>query len=196
LRQRIRVFFSKTGDLRFLSSLDLARTLERALRRSGLPIAFTEGFNPRVRLSFPTAWPTGLEVERASFDFFLESSVSLMPLDEVSRRLREALPPGLEWIGAVPAPPQRGGDEALPVIVELRRTDGEPLVLAAASAASPLPEGVRSVEAEGGRVRLVFDPGNGGARIRAAVARLGLEGPGAPAVVARLRTPPGEPPLG
>ena len=57
---RVRVVFGKTGRLRFLGQLDLGRTLERAIRRSGLPARYTEGFNPRIRMSFPCASPTGM----------------------------------------------------------------------------------------------------------------------------------------
>ncbi len=56
-----RVRFSKTGRMRFLSHHDLMRLFERALRRSGLPLRFTEGFNPHPILSFPTALGLGLE---------------------------------------------------------------------------------------------------------------------------------------
>ncbi len=57
---RVRFVFGKRGRLRFLGQLDLGRTLERALRRTGLPVRFSEGFNPRVRMSFPCASPTGM----------------------------------------------------------------------------------------------------------------------------------------
>ncbi len=57
---RVRIVFGKRGRLRLLGQLDLGRTLERALRRSGLPVRWTEGFNPRVRMSFPCASPTGM----------------------------------------------------------------------------------------------------------------------------------------
>jgi radical SAM-linked protein len=56
-----RVRFSKTGRMRFLSHHDLMRLFERALRRSGLPLRFTEGYNPHPLLAFPTALGLGIE---------------------------------------------------------------------------------------------------------------------------------------
>ena len=61
LVQRIRTRFRKTGELKAISHLDLMRTFERALRRTGLPLRMSEGFNPRPRLSFPAALPVGIE---------------------------------------------------------------------------------------------------------------------------------------
>ena len=46
---RIRVKFVKRGELKYISHLDLLRTMERAVRRSGLPIAYTEGFHPHAK---------------------------------------------------------------------------------------------------------------------------------------------------
>lgn len=58
---RIRFRFSKQGRIRFTSQRDVARMWERALRRADLPMAYTEGFNPRPQLSFGLALPTGAE---------------------------------------------------------------------------------------------------------------------------------------
>lgn len=51
---------SKEGDARFLGHLDFARLIERALRRSALPVRSTQGFNPRLKVSFTEALPLGL----------------------------------------------------------------------------------------------------------------------------------------
>ena len=59
---RIRFRFSKLGKIRFTSQRDVARMWERALRRAGLPLAYTEGFSPRPQLSFGLALPTGARV--------------------------------------------------------------------------------------------------------------------------------------
>jgi len=59
--QRLRFRFAKTGSLGLLSHLDLVRMLERALRRSGLPVSFTGGFHPLPRLQFALALPLGAE---------------------------------------------------------------------------------------------------------------------------------------
>jgi radical SAM-linked protein len=56
-----RIRFTKTGRTRFLSHHDLMRMFERALRRTGLPLRMTEGYNPHPILSFPTALGLGIE---------------------------------------------------------------------------------------------------------------------------------------
>ena len=58
---RLRIRFAKTGSMALLSHLDLVRMLERALRRSGLPISFTGGFHPLPRLQMALALPLGAE---------------------------------------------------------------------------------------------------------------------------------------
>src|SRR5690606_40985756 len=60
-RTRVRIRFSKLGKVRFTSHRDTARIWERALRRADLPVAYTEGFAPRPRVSFGLALPTGAE---------------------------------------------------------------------------------------------------------------------------------------
>ena len=59
-RQEIKMTFSKRGDLRFISHRNVASLLERAVRRAGIPVAFSEGYNPRPRISFPSALETGV----------------------------------------------------------------------------------------------------------------------------------------
>jgi radical SAM-linked protein len=58
---KVRVRYAKVGKVRFLSHRDLARILERAVRRAGLPVAYSQGFSPRARLHFGLALSTGYE---------------------------------------------------------------------------------------------------------------------------------------
>ncbi|MHC4480588.1 MAG: TIGR03936 family radical SAM-associated protein [Planctomycetota bacterium] len=60
VKQNIRIRFSKQGDIRFISHHDLMRLFERALRRADLPVALSQGHNPRPRFSFPMALSVGL----------------------------------------------------------------------------------------------------------------------------------------
>lgn len=71
-----RVHFVKQGRVRFLSHHDLLRLFERAARRSGLPVAYSEGFNPRPRLSFPTALAVGIESRDEILEIALTEWVS------------------------------------------------------------------------------------------------------------------------
>lgn len=57
---RIRLRFSKTGDLRWLSHRDLVRTIERLFRRAGVALRMTEGFHPKPRMVFPSALALGV----------------------------------------------------------------------------------------------------------------------------------------
>ncbi|MDR3557116.1 MAG: TIGR03960 family B12-binding radical SAM protein [Syntrophobacteraceae bacterium] len=56
-----RVIYSKLGNARFFGQLEIAAGLERALRRAGLPAAFSKGFNPHPKISFGEALPLGME---------------------------------------------------------------------------------------------------------------------------------------
>ena len=92
---RLRFRFSKTGAMALLSHLDLVRLLERALRRSELPVSFTGGFHPLPRLQLALALPLGVEAEGEWMDLeFLEP----MPPAEVMERWQKALPPGLRLL--------------------------------------------------------------------------------------------------
>ena len=98
---RIRLVFGKRGRLRFLGQLDLGRTLERALRRSGLAVRYSEGFNPRVRMSFPCASPTAM----ASSCEIVEVQVGApAAAGEVRAALAAALPEDLPVLGAEEVP--------------------------------------------------------------------------------------------
>ena len=87
-----RLRFEKTGKMRFLSHHDLMRLFERAIRRSGLPIRMTEGYNPHPILSFPTALGLGIE----SVDEVMEIELSCWePPKKLEERLTGQLPDGI-----------------------------------------------------------------------------------------------------
>lgn len=91
-RYRYRFRFSKTGRVRFLGHLDLARTLMRALRRARLPLVYSQGFNPKPRVQFGPALPLGFQSLGEYLD--LETSVRLDP-DAALEAVNAALPEGL-----------------------------------------------------------------------------------------------------
>jgi len=74
--RRVRFRFSKMGKVRFTSHRDVARMWERALRRSRLPVALSQGFSPHPLLSFGLALPTGCESYGEYLDARLESAGS------------------------------------------------------------------------------------------------------------------------
>ncbi|WP_080798159.1 TIGR03936 family radical SAM-associated protein [Arabiibacter massiliensis] len=65
---RLRVTFCKQGRLALLSHLEVARALERAVRRAGLPFAVSEGFSPHMKIAFGAALPVGVGGTRELFD--------------------------------------------------------------------------------------------------------------------------------
>jgi radical SAM-linked protein len=91
--------FTKRGRVRWISHRDVARAFERAFRVEALPLAFTQGFSPRPKVSFGLALPTGYE----SDDEYLDVSFAA-PLDpdRVVDGLTAALPEGLAVVGAAP----------------------------------------------------------------------------------------------
>ncbi len=78
--------------MRFFSQLDLSKVFERALRRSGLPLYLTQGYRPRLRLSFGRALKVGREGESEVIFYFPEP---LCP-EMVRKALQPQLPPGLQ----------------------------------------------------------------------------------------------------
>ena len=94
---KVRLRFSKRGDLRLVSHHDLMRCLERMARRAELPLAQSQGFNQRPKIAFTLALALGIEGHQEVVEMELSE-----PLDpaEVLHRLAAVSPPGLEWIAA------------------------------------------------------------------------------------------------
>lgn len=98
--QRIRIRYAKRGPLRFTSHRDFARAFERALRRAGVPVAFSQGFSPHPKISYASAAPTGTASEAEYLEIGLRAVVDPT---EVRRALDAALSPGLDVLDAVEA---------------------------------------------------------------------------------------------
>ncbi|MEV0733327.1 TIGR03936 family radical SAM-associated protein [Polymorphospora sp. NPDC050346] len=98
--QRIRIRYAKRGPLRFTSHRDFARAFERALRRAGVPIAFSQGFTPHPKISYASAAPTGVASEAEYLEIGLRETVDPV---ELRLALDAALSPGLDVLDAVVA---------------------------------------------------------------------------------------------
>lgn len=99
---RFRVQYAKRGRLRFVSHRDFARSFERALRRAGVPIAYSGGFSPHPKVSYVGAAPTGVASEAE----YLEIGVARgCDAEDVRTALDAALPDGLDIVAVVPAGP-------------------------------------------------------------------------------------------
>ena len=98
--ETVRARFAKRGRLKYISHLDVTRCLSRVFSRCGLPIWYTQGFNPHPYLTFALPLPLGFESECETFDFRLTEPVDY---DTVRERLNAALPPDLRVL-SVAAP--------------------------------------------------------------------------------------------
>jgi radical SAM family uncharacterized protein/radical SAM-linked protein len=95
---RFRIRFEKGSAMRFISHLDLMRTWERALRRSGLPLAFTLGHHPHLKMGFGPPLPLGYRSRAEVFDL----EFSRPPGVDLVERLDAVLPAGLRVLDARP----------------------------------------------------------------------------------------------
>lgn len=73
---RLRVKYQITGRLAYLSHLETVRSMERVVRRAGLPFAITEGFNPHMKIAFGPALPVGAGSRSEYFDVRLREYVA------------------------------------------------------------------------------------------------------------------------
>ncbi|MDI3473163.1 MAG: hypothetical protein PWQ48_1444 [Thermotogaceae bacterium] len=85
----------KTGLLRFLSNMEYMRAVERTIRRAGFPVWFTQGFHPRIKLSFPVALSTGVVDLVGLFELRLAVELSTNDLKKLVERFNSNSPKGL-----------------------------------------------------------------------------------------------------
>lgn len=95
-RSRVRVRWGKSAAYRYMSHLDNLRMMERAIRRARLPVSYSQGFNPSMKLSFGPPLPLGFTSEAEYVDITLESALMTYMIDG----LRRAFPPGIELFEA------------------------------------------------------------------------------------------------
>src|SRR4051812_9969241 len=98
--QRLRVRYAKRGRLRFTSHRDFQRALERAVRRAGVPVAFSAGFSPHPRISYAGAAPTGVASEAEYLEIGLAAACDPAAL---LTALDASLPAGLDVLEVVVA---------------------------------------------------------------------------------------------
>ncbi|MCZ7553207.1 MAG: TIGR03936 family radical SAM-associated protein [Anaerolineales bacterium] len=89
---RLRISFEKTDLMRFSGHLDLHRAWERLFRRAGIPLAYSQGFNPHPRLNLAAALPLGFTSADEWLDAWIEQD---LPLPQIERALTAACPPGI-----------------------------------------------------------------------------------------------------
>jgi radical SAM-linked protein len=100
---RIRINFSKTETIKFTSHLDLYRAWERTLRRAELPLAYSQGFKPHPHINLACALPLGFTSENDLVDIWLDKDIAL---DIITKKLCQAVPPGITIKSVEEIPPQ------------------------------------------------------------------------------------------
>lgn len=93
----IRVRFKRGNEVKFISHLDLMKVFERTLRRSGVPVTYSQGFNPHPQMVFGLPLSVGVTSEAEYADFELDEEIK--PLEFMSR-MNEELPCGISIIQA------------------------------------------------------------------------------------------------
>ncbi|MBQ8340978.1 MAG: DUF2344 domain-containing protein [Clostridia bacterium] len=96
----MRIKFQKVGNLQYISHLDLQRTFNRVLVRAGLPLWYTKGFNPHIKMVFGMPLPVGSESECELLDVRIEREMSA---DEMLQRLNAELTDELKALEVYPA---------------------------------------------------------------------------------------------
>jgi radical SAM-linked protein len=133
IRQRWRLTFARDEEARYLSHLDAVRLWERAFRRGEIPLATSEGFNPRPKLVFAAPLQLGMLAEHDLADLFLAERLTS---PEMRRRLAAGMPSGYRvvdlhdvWIGAPALAPQLAAADYRVTLFNVKQPD-----LAAAAA--------------------------------------------------------------
>lgn len=97
--QKVRLFFTKLDRAKYISHLDMNRCMSRALKRSGLPVWYTGGFNPHMYLTFPLPLSLGCESSYECVDLKMTRQVAL---DSIAEKVNACLPPDIQVFAAGP----------------------------------------------------------------------------------------------
>ena len=95
--KKIKATFSKTGDMRFISHLDLMRLFQRAVRRAGLPVAMTKGFSPHLRISITRALKLGVASTGEEAIFHIDGQIRPQ---EFADGMNAKMPEGVKVLSA------------------------------------------------------------------------------------------------
>lgn len=102
---KVRIKFSKHGALKFIGHLDIMRYFQKVFRRSGIDIAYTEGFSPHQVISFAAPLGVGLESDGEYMDVELNSMEST---EDIRTRMNEQMAEGMEVLSVTVLPEKSG----------------------------------------------------------------------------------------
>lgn len=86
------MFYQKKGRAKYISHLDINRLMQRVLKRAGLPVWYTEGFNPHIYLTFALPLSLGYESDFETMDFRLTEEMNLQQVQQI---LNQNMPEGI-----------------------------------------------------------------------------------------------------
>ena len=90
--RKLRLALNKGEELRFLSHLDFAKCVERTIRRANIEMAYSEGFNPHMKISFSSALGLGITAKPEYLDM---DTLDQGSLEDIIDRFNQAAPRGL-----------------------------------------------------------------------------------------------------
>jgi radical SAM-linked protein len=128
----VRLRYAKRGRLRFSSHRDFQRALERALRRAGVPVAYSAGFTPHPKVSYAGAAPTGVASEAEYVELSLTAA---LPPERLRVLLDASLPVGLDVLEVVEARAGTLAERLQASLWEVRLPGVEPAAARAAAEA-------------------------------------------------------------
>jgi radical SAM-linked protein len=119
-RRKVVVDYSKQGQAKYFGHLELVNIFNRAVRRSGIAVRYSQGFHPKPRISFDDALPIGMESQSELMYVQLEDEISMEALRD---RLNEQLPDGLvvNECRCLREPPERAANKAVTYEITLSR---------------------------------------------------------------------------
>jgi len=94
--QKIKINYGKYGLIRFMGHLDTINLLFRALRRTGIPLTYTSGFNAHIKSSFSPALPLGFSSDAEYLELFLDNRVDT---EKLKQDMQRQLPEGILLLG-------------------------------------------------------------------------------------------------
>ncbi len=92
---KVRAVFEKCGRAKYISHLDLNRCMQRCFKRSGIPIWYTEGFNPHIYITFALPLSLGYESKVEIMDFNITEDE---PFEIIAEKLNKAMPEGIKVV--------------------------------------------------------------------------------------------------
>jgi radical SAM-linked protein len=95
--KKIKIKYTKGEEVKYISHRDLMRVFQRALRRSEIPMVYSQGFNPHMRISWGQALKVGQSSDNEYAVIQVEGHVKHR---EVMDKLNQTLPPGIEILDA------------------------------------------------------------------------------------------------